>query len=259
VPTDVSEYIKQQDFSMLNFNFIPTTEIPYLNFPIEWMDFEQNNENLEQFGLEWRSTFNNLFSFMVTLTVIVTIHLALVVSPTYRRRNQEQVSKCKMIWMKVRSKSLEYFKYVLYVRLLLEANQAFLLSGISEIYSFSIDSVASIISLCFAIIIVIFSVFLALKAYLMLSKHWKNYDKDRKFLLMEYYANIRQNKWARIYTSALLSRRLLFIIIILLFTFFHRNTIFGILLGIQMLYLIQLLIIRPFEELENNIVEITNE
>jgi hypothetical protein len=259
VPTDVSEYIKQQGFAMLNFNFIPTTEIPYLNFPTDWMDYEQNNETLKQLGLKWRSTFNNLFSFMVTLIVIVVIHLTLAVSPTCRSKNEEQVSKCKKIWMRVKSKSLEYLLYVLYVRLLLESNQAFLLSGISEIDSFRIDSVASIVSLCFAIIIVIFSVFLALKAYHMLYKHWNNYDKDRKFLFMEYYADIRQNKWARIYTSVLLSRRLLFIIIILLFTFFHRNTIFGILLGIQVLYFIQLLIIRPFEEIENNLVELTNE
>jgi hypothetical protein len=76
---------------------------------------------------------------------------------------------------------------------------------------------------------------------------------------MEYYVDIRESKWARCYTSALLTRRLIFIVVILLFTFLNRDCIFGILLAVQFFYLLQLLIIRPFKELENNIVETVNE
>jgi hypothetical protein len=149
--------------------------------------------------------------------------------------------------------------YSLYVRLFLLAHQSFLLSGLSEIYLFNIDSPASIISIVIAMAFIVFSLFLVIKAYYMLYRHWNGFEQNQEFFFMEYYADIRESKWARCYISALLTRRLIFIVVILLFTFIKRDGIFGILLAVEFFYLLQLLVIRPFKEFEKNIVETVNE
>jgi hypothetical protein len=259
VPTDVSENILQQDFAMMNFNFLKIHEVPYLNYPTTWMDFAQKDEMLNKLGFKSRSTFTNLYSFVLTLILIAFIHALLAWSTNCKRKDLKKMTKLRTLFSSIRSKVLSFLMYSLYVRLFLQAHQSFLLSGLSEIYLFNIDRPASIISIVIAIIFIIFSLFLVIKAYYMLYRHWNGFEQNQEFFFMEYYADIRDSKWARCYTSALLTRRLIFIVVILLFRFLNRDCIFGILLAVQFFYLLQLLVIRPFKELENNIVETVNE
>lgn len=76
---------------------------------------------------------------------------------------------------------------------------------------------------------------------------------------MEYYADIKNKRWTRLYTSLLLARRLLFVFIIILLGFIGGQNVLIILLVVQVFYLVALIILRPFDEVKNNIVEITNE
>jgi hypothetical protein len=259
VPVDVSDYIQQQSFAMMNFNFIPTQEIPYLNYPNELMDYKQDNEIMEGLGFQWRSTFNNLYSFLIAMAVIVFVHILVALSPSWKKKGGRDSGKIRSFCVKVRMKLLSFFMYSLYGRLLLEAHQSFLMSGVYEMNAFVTDTPAAIVSLSIAGVFVFLSLFLVVKAFHMLYKHWSDFDSNEDFFFMEYYADIRESKWARCYTSALLTRRLMFVIVILLWGFFGKDVILIILLTIQVIYTAQLLIIRPFLELENNIVEIVNE
>ena len=260
VPIDVKDAIIQQDFAMFNFDFIPVAEIPFVNWPTKWIDYEQQNDILKELGLEWQSTFNNLLSLMMMLIIIIFVHAAVKLSPTFKQRKKSKnENKCRRYMRNTRRKVLEYFMYGLYIRLIMEAHQSFLLSGISELDSFSFNSTISIISALFAIIIVTLSVMLVVKAYYMVYKDWSNFDADSKFVFMEFYADIKDNKWARLYTPLLLTRRLLFIIIVLLCGSIGRDAVFSTLLFIQVLYFAVMIKLRPFEELESNIVELTNE
>ena len=74
VPLDVSEYITKQSFTLMDFNIVPIVEIPYVNYPTELLDYAQENEVLNDLGLEWRSTFNNMYSFILTLLLIMLFH-----------------------------------------------------------------------------------------------------------------------------------------------------------------------------------------
>jgi hypothetical protein len=150
-------------------------------------------------------------------------------------------------------------KYSFYVRLFLESNQTFLLASLSEINQIAINSTASMISLCIAGVFALFSFSICLNAYYMTFKHCTNFDPNYKFLFMEYYAGIKDGRWARFYTPTLLTRRLLFIVVIILFKFLGRNTTFILLIIIQVVYICQFVILRPFRQMENNIVEGTNE
>lgn len=65
VPEKLTEYIEGQSFAMINFNILPTTELPGVKIPIDWFDYEQQDEVLQSLEIESRSTFVNCFSFLV--------------------------------------------------------------------------------------------------------------------------------------------------------------------------------------------------
>ena len=76
---------------------------------------------------------------------------------------------------------------------------------------------------------------------------------------MEFYAGIKNSRKARIYSTLLLSRRLCFVVVIILFGFIGRTPIFSIMLTIQFLYWLSLILIKPFDVVKDNIIEIANE
>jgi hypothetical protein len=81
IPLDVNEYIQQQDFALLDFSFIPFDRIPYLYYPTECFNFKQTDEKLFNIGFEWRSSFNNLYSVFIILTIAVVFHALLGALP----------------------------------------------------------------------------------------------------------------------------------------------------------------------------------
>lgn len=58
----------------------------------------------------------------------------------------------------------------------------------------------------------------------------KNFDADKKFFFMEFYADIKESKWARFYSPVLLIRRLAFVVVIIVLGFVGRDFVLGTLL-----------------------------
>lgn len=109
---------------------------------------------------------------------------------------------------------------------------------------------------------------LPLIAFYAYFKYRFEYDPKKKFLLMEYFADIRNWSVARLYTALLLSRRLIFVSLIIFLPDAPREVIYSTLLGnpkrfiilaIQAGYIVSLIILRPFENLTNNLIDIVNE
>lgn len=260
IPDDVRGFIEGQDFALFNFDFIPATDIPYINIPTEWMDFEQSDVNLAMVGVKSRSTFTNMFSLLLTVISLFIIHILVKLMPKCRS-NQDDVSRsrAKKTLSLLRVKLLYWFMYVIYIRMVLEANQVLLFSTLKELNIFAVEDSAAIVSLVIAILVLLFCLFLLIEAIILFCKHFKNYNPEEKFLFIEYYADVKNHRWARIYTTLLLTRRLLFVIVIILLGFIGGRRVLTILLVVQVLYWIALVILRPFDEVKNNLVEITNE
>lgn len=73
---------------------------------------------------------------------------------------------------------------------------------------------------------------------------------------MELFAGQRQSKWAHIYTPFSLARRLLFVLTIVLIDNKMREAIFASLIFIQIMFLLHVIIIRPFTPKADNILQI---
>jgi len=67
IPETLKVYLEGQGFALVNFNFIPSADIPGFDIPIDWLETEQTNEALNALGIESGSTLVNNFSlfFMV--------------------------------------------------------------------------------------------------------------------------------------------------------------------------------------------------
>jgi hypothetical protein len=80
-PNDFNDYLEGTSFVNFNFNFIPTTEVPYLNWPANKMEIELDDRKLNALGINSGSTFVNLFSTIVIVIVVILIHIVLLLLP----------------------------------------------------------------------------------------------------------------------------------------------------------------------------------
>ena len=76
---------------------------------------------------------------------------------------------------------------------------------------------------------------------------------------MEMYADLKPQKWARAYTPLLLARRAAFCFLVVILRSGGRHFVFAMFLLIQIPYIIYFLLIRPFELLQVNLIELVNE
>jgi hypothetical protein len=82
----------------------------------------------------------------------------------------------------------------------------------------------------------------------------KNHNK-----LGEFSTGLKKDKSARVYSVILMTRRILFVTWLIVFNHFDKMLILSIMAVIQIGYLTTLLLIRPFEEKMNSVIEIMNE
>lgn len=119
----------------------------------------------------------------------------------------------------------------MYMRLFIEAHEAMLLSASSEIYLFELNSFPEKVSFAIAIGVLLASIALPALAFYVFWKKRNNYDPEKKFVLMEFLADLRNAKAARIYMVVLLIRRVIFVVLIIFFIDSPREFIYIVILG----------------------------
>jgi hypothetical protein len=135
-----------------------------------------------------------------------------------------------------------------YVRLFLESNQIMVLSCSSEINIFDVTSAPAIVSLIISIVVLVINLIVLGVSVCYFCKHWRGFNKNKKFFFMEIYLGLKNKRWARFFTPALLIRRTLLVFIIIFVNFINRNYVFSVLLNVQMAYWAFLVVVLPYEE-----------
>lgn len=228
IPDALNTYLEGQEYSLINFNFIPLEKVPSVSLSTGWLDFDQENEVLENLGIESGSTFINNMSLFFTFLMIGGGHLWLLY--LWRCRKNEHTSKCKKFLISVKEKILDILKYALYLRLFMEAHENLLLSWVSELYHFSPDSFGRIVSFLIALEIFMISLILPILAFYAFYIT-QNGKKEEKFLLMEFLSDLRDARRARIYMTWMTVRRILFIVVILFMINTPRTLIYTLLIS----------------------------
>ena len=253
IPEELQIYIEAQSSSMMNFNFLPFDSIPGVNIPVDWMDFQQPNAKLELLEIESRSTFNNLLSVISLLAAAIWFHVLLLVTPCWK-----EDSKWKFM-RKLKFKILYLITWVFYVRLLMESNQMMILASSSEMYTFDDTTLAGLVSLLIAFTVFCITLIFFITSLFYFYKFRNGLDPKKKFIFQEFFLGLKNKRWARFFTPAMLGRRFILVWTIIFLTHLPRQLIFSIILIFQLLYWSCLVFIRPFEQVVDNIIEILNE
>ena len=232
IPETLKNYLSSNGFLMLNFNFIPVIDLPFIDIPVDWMDEEQVNDSLEALGIESGSSFVNNFSFFTMIVFWISVHLLLrYILICGSKIDEENQSKLARFWNKLRLKIIEIIKYTMYLRLFIEAHESMLLSATSEIYSLDFSDLGHISSFMVALLVFTISLILPTLSFYFYWVHRNDYDPDAKFFFMEFFLDLRNADLARLYTTIMLTRRIIFVTLIILFQFFPREYTYMILIG----------------------------
>ena len=196
---------------------------------------------------------------LISTIFVIIIHLLI----TWMRKSVilvDEQTKCNWMvkifnfWI---NKAFDILTYGYYIRMILETYQQLLVTSINEINQFNISSKLRIISLSIAILVwFLWLSLLVLLFWLSISKYELIEDKHNK--LGELFEGLKKGKH-KLYSLVLLLRRLLFVALLLVFGTRSSAGVIGALCGVQLFYVVFLVVLRPFWNTKVNVVEITNE
>ena len=196
--------------------------MPFVDAPTDWFHSEQTNDILKTIGFNSESTFVNKISFVFIICWVFLIHM--ICKWIYKCMTLEDKSKAGR-WFK--TKILDTIKYSIYLRLFIEAHQWMFLSSSLEIELFKTDSTSLVISLILGWIFFAISFSLPFIAFYYTWKKRSNYNPKVKFIFMEFFTDIKNSKYARIYTPLRLSRILFFVSMIVFAKSAPREVIYS--------------------------------
>ena len=147
---------------------------------------------------------------------------------------------------------------VFFIRNTLELSQFILISSINEIYESNTEDSYRLISFVFSILMVlIFALMIGLIQYLTFSSYSLNENDHNK--LEEFFRWLQFEGKHKFYTTVLLLRRLVFIVLLITLVSISSRVLVAILSFIQVGYVIYLSYIRPYKNSKENLIEILNE
>ena len=150
------------------------------------------------------------------------------------------------------------FTFEYYIRSSLEINQYLLISSINEINIFNTSGTFKITSLIVAcMMLMLCLVLFMVTVYLAFSSYHLNENEHNK--LGEFYVGLKQQKKFTSYTPSVILRRTVFVIILITMASSSSVFVTGILSFLQLVYLIYVTCLRPFDKVKNNLIGIINE
>ena len=128
-----------------------------------------------------------------------------------------------------------------------------LISSTNEIYQHETSNTNRLISLNFAIIIIFTYVFIFIWIQFLIFSYYR-IDEAEHNKLVELFRGVKSNKKSRHYVSALLLRRLIFVVVLIFCVSINSKVLIGILPWIQLINLAWIVFIRPYEEIKGNMI-----
>jgi len=257
IPLEIRSYITANGFVSLAFEYPYVHKIGFLQAMIDYFDFLQSDERLVDMDVKYESTFNNTLTLFITLVLVMFFHL--MVSPFARCTPDKSEHKWKYYSKIIFKKIFDLFTFTVYIRLILQAFQPFILSSVSEIYEQNWSNGQRIFSYVFAIWIIFLCIgFVCFAAVVAIKKTTQNED-NKKGKLDEFFNGLKQKRSARMYSVLQMVRRFMFITWLLCFKWVQVIVVVCIFAIIQLFYTCLLLYIRYFEKIKDNIIEIYNE
>ena len=238
IPEDVKTVILGQKFAISPFSYIPLQDIEFYKSALKRFNFNLSNSEFDQLGVESGSSIYNICSFFVTLIWITLLHLIIYFTRVWLNKYEDseeswwltRVSK----WIINRLFKILTFGY--YIRLFLEINQYFLITSVDEIYSFNASGAIRIISLIIAFILfILWLSFIWIPMCLAFYSHQTS-NEESKF--GEFFNGLKSMKRFKFYTAILISRRTIFVVVLICLVSTSSILVISILSILQLIYIL---------------------
>ena len=259
IPHEIEVTITGQGFAINPSDYIPFKSIGSSERYIDKFKFDLSNSQLETFGIESDSSFYNVYPTISSLLTGVAIHIFLYTLSkiVFKWRSNRWPWFIKFLkW--IINKILNILTFGFYIRTLLETNQFLLISSINEIYQFNTYGAKRIISLIFAFFVLYICIMMFVFVFYLTFSSYKMKDEGHS-KLGEFFAGLKLQKKFRVYVLFLIARRTIFVIVLVTFVSFSSTTVTSILSVLQAIYILSLILLRPFDETKGNLIETINE
>ena len=264
IPVDIEFIITGPSICLNPFSFLQLKTNTNYSFVSNYFNFGLENNNLEKFEIKSDSTIVNMTSFLLSIINIWIMHFWIFL--TQKLLPKESKLNC---WGYLLScihwflqKLMELFTFALYIRIILESNQFILIAWVSEMYQFNFNETKRKISIIIAFLILIAWIALILITILFAfsnnaNKLSESPDKISKFAHL--FDGLSPNKKSRLFAWLLQIRRAIFVILLIILGPKSSIIVISFLVGLQLIYLLLLAAIRPYEVVIWNVIEMTNE
>ena len=257
IPDDPKGLLVGNKVFSFDLGFLHIKELEFFNELVSWTEIKQKDEDLELIGVDSGSSINN--SFNIYTGIIALFIWSLLMKLIWWKQTQDSSGWVKKTFNWVLTKLDELFSYALIIRTMIESFQFLLLSNISNLLKFNtskdslkVSSVFSIVSFMIWIIFMLFS----LKTYFMIrgKSNLANISKSK-----EYMEGLKNTEPSKLYSFISLMRRLVLIFGLLYFKYLNPQVLTSGTMGINVMFFLYIVIVKPFATWDGNVIEIINE
>ena len=254
-PKEIVNFLAGMDFTSFSFSFIPTVNLFNSLSLTNWINFDLNDDYLKAIGMNSESALVNNISVVWTFLAIIIIHWIYCIFHKILKKHFSEKPKL----LKILNILMHIFTFNIYVRIMLESSQFILVSSAYEIRNFNVENVARKTSLSIAFVIfaiwIAFVIFTTFQTYLFVKQTKKSEDS----YFTELVEGMKKTKLAKWYSWFVMLRKFILISFLRFAKDLSIYATVGIVVFIEINYIIILIYNRPFESTKDNFLEILNE
>ena len=264
IPKDIEAVIIGLIIYFNPFSYLQLNSNGNYNFVSSYFDFGLKNSNLEKLGIQSDSTIVNMTSFILSTAIILLLHLwvALIQKLLPKESKLNCWSYALSVFHWILQKLMKFFSFALYISIILQTNQFALISWVSEIYLFNFSETKRVISSIIAILVLIAWIsIIVITILLTWSKdaYRLSESPDKRSKFDHIFDGMSLDKKSRLFALLLQMRRAVFVILLITVEPKSSIGVISLLVGLQLIYFVFLVAIRPYKEVNCNVTEITNE
>ena len=197
------------NFTLFSFNFLDPLYKDYLNNGRSWNYFEQKQKYFEEMGLDSEGSFYNLFTLILIFFIMAMVHLVNLLIFTKWLKKKEK-------WGKISKWIFKLFTFAIYIRIIIQSYQYFLITSWSEIRDFDYSSLSRIISLIISILILSLWLFIFVFLIILWTKGVNSNTKGAWKYFIELFSGFKLSNKARLFTVLEIFKKL-FLVSFLIF------------------------------------------
>ena len=252
VPDNIIDFLQGVNFCLFNFNFIPIPKSgPYKSF-LNFFDWDQTSSYMSTIGLESVWMIVNQVKFVLVLIFVMILHLVVIILFKWTKREMNW-------WFKLIGYLFMFFTLSIYLRTIFEAFLGVLLSSFNEFYIHDFSSNGRMVSFWISVIIVVGLITFWISTFVIAKYASKsNYDPEATYL-HEVVVGTKKNFRGRLLFFTTITKIILSISIIIFGQNMGMYARISIYVFIQIIFMIITLIVRHYEAVSDNIIQILND